>query len=111
MKSFALAMLAAYVSAAGDYVFDYLELGADWGDISGAETCGTGVSQSPIDLSSGAPILDASSLIDNGVDANWFTVAETNFNITTTTISNPDVSVGTHAVKVVYNENNDVLTT
>lgn len=111
MKSFALAMLAASVSAAGDFVYDYNQLGADWGSIEGAEVCGTGTSQSPIDLPTDAPILDASSLIDSGVDADWFTVAEENFVITTETISNPDVQVGTHAVKVIYNENNDVLTT
>lgn len=50
MKSFALAMLAASVSAAGDFVYDYNLNGADWGEIEGAELCGTGVNQSPIDL-------------------------------------------------------------
>lgn len=50
-------------------------------------------------------------MIDSEVDVNWFSVSDENIVLTTEVIANPDVVVGDHAVKVVYNSDADVITT
>jgi carbonic anhydrase len=111
MKSFALAMLASSVAAAGDLVYTYDDQATQWPTLEGSEVCGTGVKQSPIDLTASADVLSPATLVDSDVNADWYTLADSNFVLTTETIASPTVSVGTHAVKVVYNSDADVITT
>lgn len=111
MKSFALAMLVATAMGAGDFVFDYETDGTNWGDIEGAEVCGTGTSQSPINLPTDTAVLSAQTLIDSEVDVNWYTVADENIVLTTEVVATPSVVVGDHTVKVVYNSAHDQITT
>ena len=111
MKSFALAMLASSVAAAGDLVYTYDDQATQWPALEGSEVCGTGVKQSPIDLKISADVLSPATLVDSDVNADWYTLADSNFVLTTETIASPTVSVGTHAVKVVYNSDADVITT
>jgi len=72
-KTFAAALLAASVSAADGYDYDYTDNGANWTTL--VELCGTGTEQSPIDLTSATPtesvVLSAADYFDVTVSENF----------------------------------------